>query len=219
MLIFASAIEKMGSMSLEQIGKGLLTMAGALTSIVVALQFMPPNMITIGMGMIGIATALLILSHALDAMGGMTWMEIAKGLVALGGSLLIIAKAMQFMQTALPGAAALLVISVALTVLAGVLKTLGSMSLAEIGKSLLALAGVFVIIGVAGALLTPLIPSLLGLARYYTDWCWCLSRRYWCCHFCCWSYCFGCCLYSIWSSNCSSCNKYYWVDSIYFNKT
>lgn len=164
MLIFASAIEKMGSLSLEQIGKGLLTMAGALTAIVIALQFMPKNMIIIGIGMIGIATALLILANALDTMGGMTWGEIAKGLVVLAGSLTIIAIAMLFMRTALPGAAALLVVSVALTILSKVLQTLGSMSLAEIGKVLLAMAGIFVILGVAGLVLGPLVPVLLGLA-------------------------------------------------------
>lgn len=164
MLIFASAIEKMGNMSLEQIGKGLLTMAGALTAIVLALQIMPKNMVTIGIGMIGIATALLILSKALTTMGGMTWEEIAKGLITLAGALAIIAIAMQFMKTSLAGAAALLVISVALTVLAKVLQTLGSMSLGEIAKGLLAIAGMFAVLGVAGLLLAPIIPAILGLA-------------------------------------------------------
>jgi len=44
-----------------------------------------------------------------------------------------------------------------------VLQMLGAMSLAEIGLALLALVGVFVVLGAAGLLLTPLVPSLLGL--------------------------------------------------------
>lgn len=164
MLIFAEALARMGSMSLEQIGKGLLTMAASLAAITVAINFMPKNMVGIGLGMLGIATAMLILSSALQEMGAMSWEEIAKGLVTLAGSLTIIAVAMQFMTSALPGAAALLVISVALTVLAKVLKTLGRMSLVEIGKGLLALVGVFAVLGVAGLVLAPLTPVLLGLA-------------------------------------------------------
>jgi len=165
MLIFASAIEKMGNLSLEQIGKGLLTMAGALTIITVALNLLPKNNILLtGASLILVASALVILSKALETMGGMTWEEIAKGLVVLAGSLTIIAVAMMFMTGALPGAAAMLVVAGALAILAPVLKTLGSMSLSEIGKGLLALAGVFAVIGVAGLLLAPLTPIILALA-------------------------------------------------------
>jgi len=164
MLIFASAIEKMGSMSLSEIGKGLLTMAGALGIIAVALNLMPKNMILTGTALVVIASALVILSKALENMGGMSWGEIAKGLVTLAGSLTIIAIAMMFMTGALPGAAALLLVAGALVILAPVLKTLGSMSLSEIGLGLLALAGVFVVIGVAGLLLAPLTPIILALA-------------------------------------------------------
>lgn len=163
MLIFSKAIESMGSMSLEQIGKGLLAMAGALTAITLALNFMPKGMVVTGVGLIAVATALLILSNALQNMGGMSWDEIGKGLVTLAGALTIITIAMNFMTTALPGAAALLVVAGALAILTPVLKALGTMSWGEIGKGLLTLAGVFVVLGVAGLVLTPLIPSLLGL--------------------------------------------------------
>ena len=164
MLIFASAIAKMGSMSLEQIGKGLLTMAGALTAVTLAMKAMPKGMVASGIGMIAVATALVILSKALETMGDMSWEEIAKGLIVLAGSLTIIAIAMKFMTTALPGAAALLVISGALMILATVMKILGSMSLSEIGLALIAMAGAFTVLGVAGLVLAPLIPAILGLA-------------------------------------------------------
>jgi hypothetical protein len=71
--------------------------------------------------------------------------------------------AMAGMIIALPGAAALLVVSGALAVLTPVLLTLGGMSWESIAKGLLTLAGAFTVIGLAGLLLTPLIPSLLGL--------------------------------------------------------
>jgi tape measure domain-containing protein len=164
MLIFGSAIEKMGKMPLDQIGKGLLAMAGSLAIVVAAMNFMPSNMIVSAAGLVIVAAALLILSNALTSMGQMTWEEIAKGLVTLAGSLGIIALAMAFMTTALPGAAALLIVAAALSILAPVLLTLGNMAWGEIGKGLLALAGVFAVIGVAGLLLAPLTPVILGLA-------------------------------------------------------
>jgi hypothetical protein len=164
MIIFAEAINKMGSMSWEGIAKGLTTMAGALTIITIALNAMPKSMILTGAGLVVVASSLVILSKALTTMGGMSWEGIAKGLLTLAGSLTIIAAAMIFMATALPGAAALLVVAGALAILTPVLTTLGAMSLGEIGKGLLALAGVFAVIGVAGLVLAPLTPIILGLS-------------------------------------------------------
>ena len=57
----------------------------------------------------------------------------------------------------------LLAISAACLALAPALSTLGGMSLAEIAKGLLALAGVFVILGMAGVLLVEAIPAITGL--------------------------------------------------------
>lgn len=164
MLIFGAAIEKMGSLHPDVIGNGLLAMAGALTAIVVAMSFMPPNMIASSLAMIAIATALVILSHALANMGSMTWEEIGAGLVVLGGALTIIATAMSFMTTALPGAAALLIIAAALAILSPVLRDLGGMSVGEIARSLIVLAGAFAVIGLAAVVLGPLVPVILSLA-------------------------------------------------------
>jgi hypothetical protein len=57
----------------------------------------------------------------------------------------------------------LLVVTASLMVLAPILQAFGQMSLAEIGKSLLMLAGVFVVLGVAGLALAPIVPILLAL--------------------------------------------------------
>jgi hypothetical protein len=84
-------------------------------------------------------------------------------LVTLGVSLGIIVAALVLMPSALPGAVALLIVSNALLILSGVLKVLGSMSWGEIVKGLVTLAAAFVVLGVASALLTPVIPGMLGL--------------------------------------------------------
>ena len=164
MLILASAIEKMGSMSLETIGKGLLTMAVSLGIIAIAFKAMPKNLILLAPGFLVIAGALVILATALKSMGGMSWEEIGKGLVALAGSMLILALALKAMKGTLDGAAAMLVMAAALAILVPVLQALGDMSLEEIGTALLTLAGVFVIVGVAGLVLGPLTPVIIALA-------------------------------------------------------
>ena len=94
----------------------------------------------------------------------MTWDEIARGLVALGGSMAILAIGLNVMNGTLAGSAALLVAVAALSILAPVLSLLGAMSWESIAKGLVALAGAFAVIGVAGLVLTPLVPTILGLS-------------------------------------------------------
>ena len=164
LLIIADAMSKFGGMQWNEIARGIVAMAGALAAITVALNFMPKGMIVTALGLIGVATALQIMIEPLRQMAGMSWSKIAKGLVMLGSSLLIITVAMNAMTGGLAGAAAMLVMAAAIRVLTPALGSLGSMDLAEIGKALLALVGVFVVVGAAGAVLAPLTPVLLALA-------------------------------------------------------
>jgi tape measure domain-containing protein len=161
--LIADALQKMGGMSWSDIGAGLTALAGALVLIGTAISLIPPTAPLSAAGILIVALALGMISDALKKMGGMSWSEIGKGLVTLAGALAIITAAMVGMTEALPGAAALLVVAAALAIITPVLLTLGKMSWEEIVKGLATLAGVFVVLGVAGALLTPVIPTLLGL--------------------------------------------------------
>lgn len=167
MVILAGALKIMATMSWDDILRSLVTLAGSLLILAGAMAIMK-TALPGAAAMLIIAPALVILSGALKIMSTMSWEEMAIGLVALGGSLLIISLAMLAMKTALPGAAALLIVSAALLMLAPVLKMLGSMSLEEIGKSLLMLAGVFVVFGLAALVLAPLVPTMIGLAGAIT---------------------------------------------------
>lgn len=164
MKIFASAVQDFSSMSWEEIAKGLVAIAGALTAVTVAVNFMPKNMIGIGTGLIAVSAALLIVADALNKMAGMTWEEIAKGLITLGGAMAILAIGLNAMTGTLAGSAAMLVAASALLVMTPVLSILGAMSWEAIAKGLVALAGAFAVIGVAGLVFTPLVPTILGLS-------------------------------------------------------
>lgn len=164
LLIFAGAIEKMGGLSWGEIGRGLVSMAGALTAVILAMNLMPKGGFGKAIGLTAFAGGLLLLSAALQSFGVMPLDAIGRGLLAMGGSLVLLSAGLLAMKTALPGAAALLVAAGALTVLAPVMERFGQMELGEIGKSLLMLAGTLAIFGVAGAVLGPVVPVLLGLS-------------------------------------------------------
>lgn len=164
MKVLASAMKDFGNMSWEEIGRGLTAMGAALAEVVAAMHLMPKNSLGMAVSLIIVAGALSVLANAFSKMGGMSWDEVGRGLVALGGSLAILAGALYLMTGSLAGAAAMLVAAGALAVMAPVLAMLGSMDLAQIGKGLLAIAGMFVILGVAGLVLGPIVGPILAVS-------------------------------------------------------
>ena len=164
MKIFASAVSAFGSMNPGQSAQGILAMGAALTEVAVAVNFMPKNMVSIGTGLIAVGAALEILANAFGKFGNFTPEQIVKGLIAMGGALAELALGLNVMNGTLSGSAAMMVAAGALAVLTPVLMALGSMSWEAIAKGLISIAGAFTVIGIAGAVLTPLVPSILSLS-------------------------------------------------------
>ena len=164
MKIFASAISDFAKFSWDQIARGLTAMGGALAEVAAATKLMPKNMIGIGTGLVIVGAALEIVADSLGKMGNFSWEQIAKGLVTLGVALAELAVGLNFMKGTLGGSAAMLVAATALAVLTPVLSVLGAMSWMSIAKGLVTIAGAFTVLGVAGAVLAPLIPTILGLS-------------------------------------------------------
>lgn len=164
MKIFASAVKDFGQLQWDGIGRGLTAMGGALAEVAIAAKLMPKNMISIGTGLVIVSGALEIIANCMSKFGGMQWEEIGRGLTVMGGALAELAISLNFMKGTLGGSAALLVASTALAILAPVLSVLGALSWEAIAKGLISIAGAFTIIGVAGAVLTPLVPTILALS-------------------------------------------------------
>lgn len=164
MKIFASAVKDFGQLQWDEIGRGLTAMGGALAEVAIAVNLMPKNMIGIGTGLVIVGGALEIIANCMSKFGGMRWEEIGRGLTIMGGALAELAISLNFMKGTIGGSAALLVASGALAVLAPVLSILGALSWEAIAKGLISIAGAFTIIGVAGAVLTPLVPTILALS-------------------------------------------------------
>lgn len=108
----------------------------------------------------------MILASALNKFGDMEWEAIARGLIAMGGALTEVILAVMIMPAgqAMLTALGLGAMAAALLLLYIPLQLFGSMSLAEIGKSLLVLVGAFAVMGVAGLVLAPLVPVIVLLA-------------------------------------------------------
>lgn len=165
MNIFAKAIEALGEIDIGKLMNGLFAMGAALLEITLFLAITKAGDITsTASGLIGLGIALNIVTLAIEKLGAIDEQKLANGLFAMGIALVEILTAANAMKGTLSGAAALLVVAGALAVLCPVLKVLGSMPMPEIGKSLLILAGAFTVIGVAGLLLTPIVPGILALA-------------------------------------------------------
>lgn len=163
MYILVEVMRKIAELTWEELAKGLVGMGGALLIIAAAVRALPANILLQSIALVAVAGAIAILGNVLEKLGKLDWVELGKGLLALAGSLLIITVALYAMSGTLAGSFALIIAAGALFILANVLQTLGNMSLTEIGLALLAIAGIFVVLGVAGLLLTPLVPTLLSL--------------------------------------------------------
>lgn len=168
--VLASACIDFGSMQWSEIGKGLKSIGILLTEIAVFTNLTgnAKHVVSTGVALIAIAGAMKIMASAVQDFGSMQWKEIAKGLVTMRGALAELSIALNFMNGTLAGSAALLIASASLAVLAPVLSILGAMSWEAIAKGLVSLAGAFAIIGVAGAVLSPIVPSILALAGAFT---------------------------------------------------
>lgn len=163
--LMVPAVKGMGSISWENLAKGLLGMAGSLVVLGTATALISGgklSLVAVGVGLM--SASLLVLSAALQSFASMSWESLAVGLVALAGSLTILGVAMYAMSGCILGATAMVIMAGALALLTPQLMSLSSLSLQQVGTGLLALAGGFTVIGVAGLLLTPLVPTLIALS-------------------------------------------------------
>ena len=165
LIVLADSIKSFAELQWEEIGRGLVAMAGGLTLLGVASSLISGvKMTAVGVGVGIMAASLGLLGAVLKTYGNMQWDEIGRGLTVLAGALTILAVAMYAMSGTLLGAAAMVVAAGALALLTPQLLMLSQMSWEGLGIGLLSIAGAFTVLGVAGLLLTPVIPTLLGLA-------------------------------------------------------
>ena len=162
--VMASAVGDFADMDIPKMVQGL----GAITAVLGILTGF--SALTKGSkGMLGTAAAMVVLGGALKIMGSalgdfadLSWDELVRGLVGMGGALALIAGAMLLMPpTMILTATGLVVVAGALKIIASAMQDFGGMTWDEIGRGLVVLAGSLAILAAAMALMgVPLV--LLG---------------------------------------------------------
>lgn len=142
--ILASAVEDLSALDWNELAKGLIGVGALLGALTLFTMFAKANKggLAQGAGIILLATGIKILASAVKDLSGMSWGEIAKGLVTLAGSLGIITGALMLIPPK-AGLSALGVVGVALSLklVAEALGDMAEMNWSEIGKSLTVMAG------------------------------------------------------------------------------
>lgn len=163
--LLAGVIEEYGTMDVDKVSKALDIIGKALLGFAAfSLIVKPSGLIKASVAMGIMSIALMGIQKALAMYEGMDLSStiISLGIIAVG--LTILAVAANAMTGALAGAAATVVMTVALLGLAAAMNLFALMDLEGVGIALLAIAGVFGILGLAGLILAPIVPVLLGLA-------------------------------------------------------
>lgn len=161
--ILSMACAKLAGIDTEGLKKGLIAIGVMMAEIVVFLKLIPDNVPKMAMSLLGFATALMIMSLAIVKMGGMSWDQIVKGLVALGGSMLILAVGLNVMKSTLAGSAALILAAVALGMLVPSMLILGKMSFENLSKGLMVMAVSLALLGVAAYAFKPVVAIMAAL--------------------------------------------------------
>lgn len=160
--ILASAMQKLASLNLGQIAQGLFAIGVMMAELVIALKFLDGVKISLktSVAMIALAEACKMLSEAMTGFAGLSWEEIAKGLIAMGGALTELVAALGILQKvagfkSLLGSVGILVIVQSLDEISAALASIGSLSWEQIAKGLVGM----------GAALTELVAALGILSK------------------------------------------------------
>ena len=164
LVIMSASIKLLSSMSWDELARGLVSMVVGLGALVAAVNLMPKDASARITGMLGLATAVLILGVALKTMGSMSWEGVAKSLITLAGAFIIVgAAAAVFMYTGIIAVLPTLAKSMALFGASVMLAGVGVLALAA-GISLLVVA-----LGGGSGIIIGFISALIGLIPYVIE--------------------------------------------------
>ncbi|QFP94914.1 tape measure protein [Gordonia phage OhMyWard] len=148
LLVFS--VQALANMSWAELGQGMGALAGMMLILAASLKMMPATLPLIGAGLILVGGGLLVISAAIGHLGGLDTGTMVQGLIGIGAALGVIALTMNLMpKNMIVMAAGLMLVSVSLVAIAGVMQSLGGMSIGELAKGLIGMAGSLIILGVA----------------------------------------------------------------------
>jgi tape measure domain-containing protein len=161
--ILYEAVNLFAGLSWGDLLKGIVGITAALLIITAAMEAMPLTILLTGPALIVVAIAMGMLAEALKIIGTLSLGDVLKGILGFAAMLLILAIGVNAMSGALPGAAALVVVAGAMTILTHVLKSMAELSWDDLLRGLIGIAAVLAILGISALLMEPLLPALFGL--------------------------------------------------------
>lgn len=149
--VLEKSVSAFSKMSADELQNGLGALGAILGEIAVfnMLSNLAEHVISTATALTILSGGLLILSNALANLGGMTLGHIGVALAAMAGGLIEMGVALTLVKGSLGSATSFLIMSVVLNALVSPLKSLGEMSLEEIGHGLLAVGGALGIFAIA----------------------------------------------------------------------
>lgn len=148
MKVLASAMAKFGSLSIAELAKGLIGVGGSLAIFCVGLKALNGVKIpiTTSISLLAVAESCKILGDAMGEFSGLSWEEIGRSLVAMGGALGELVVTLGILNKvsglgSLAGSVSTLIIVQSLSGLADGLSKFGGLSWDEIGHGLAGMGG------------------------------------------------------------------------------
>ena len=157
------AVVKFSTLSWSEMFKGFIGVAVGLKIITEAMDKLPKDTLAKAAGLLVMSAALYVIGQVIAQIGSLSFETLAKGLIAMGIALAMIVLATRGMEGALPGAAAIVVVSGALFILAQVIQVIGSIPIAQLIVGLIGMAAVLAILGAAAIILAPALPVMYAL--------------------------------------------------------
>lgn len=164
MEIFIDVIKKLADISGGDLLKGLASLGGLLVGLGVALRIMPKDTLAKGVGITVLAVGMILLTKALKNMAALGADNLGVALIGLASAMIILAVALNAMQGTLGGAAALVVASIGILAIATAISVLGKLKLKQVVVAIVALVGVLVIMAGAAMLLSAAAGPILAMA-------------------------------------------------------
>nr|DAF76562.1 MAG TPA: tail tape measure [Caudoviricetes sp.] len=174
MAILGSVIQKFGEMSWESIAKGLIAFAGAMAIMVASIIILDKfagsaKFLAMSAGLVIFSIGVKSIAGVIAKFGSMSLKEIGKGLLVFAGAMVIVVGSLILLSKLIPApqlivtAAALVLVSIAISTLSKSMETMAGLGIKGALVALLAMAGAFLVIGAAAAILGPLTPVILAL--------------------------------------------------------
>lgn len=169
LLLFTGAVYLMGAMKWEQMLKGMIGLTAALALITGSMYLLSKAKIEkTSLALLSFSFAMKGLVKVIKIFSQMSLVEMAKGLGAFGAVLLGIALFFKFSGKNLEkGSVGLLAVAGAMLLMGTAMKGFGKLSWEEIAKGLLGVIGALAIMAVAGAVMGPVVPVLIGLGAAF----------------------------------------------------